>query len=572
MLEMNRNKLSGKIPPELGKLSQLRYLSLQSNQFTGNIPPEFGNISLIYMLNLSRNHFTGKIPKSIGRLTRLEILDLSDNNLSGSIPEEINNCQQLISLNLSHNKFSGDIPYQLGNLISLQQLLDLSSNSFSGAFPRNLDKLKSLEFFNISHNHLSGTIPKSVSSMVSLQNIDFSYNNLTGPIPTGGIFTKTKVGAFVGNSGLCGMPMSNPCSSPKKFGGTKKKILLGIQQTNEPDEESKSIKDSNQLHHTVRGRDTRFTFSEIFKATNDFNDMYCIGKGGFGSVYRAKLSTGEVNAVKRLNITNSDEIPEMNLQSFENEIRTLTEVRHRNIIKFYGYFSWKRQMFLIYEFVERGSLTKVLYEEGILELSWSIRVKIVHGIANAIAYLHNDCSPPIVHRDVTLNNILLDSEFEPHLADFGIAKQLSSSTSNWTLVAGSYGYMAPELAQTMKVTDKCDVYSFGVVVLEVIMGKHPGELLTTMSSIRSLSSVVDPLAQVLLKDVLDQRLPPPSGRLAKVVIVLVSIALACTRTTPESRPTMYSVAQDISATITKKACLTEPFGMITLSQLMEFHK
>lgn len=221
-------------------------------------------------------------------------------------------------------------------------------------------------------------------------------------------------------------------------------IILFRRKAKHLDEESKSIENDIQSICMVWGRDGKFTFSDLVKATNDFNDKYCIGKGGFGSVYKAELPTGLVVAVKRLNISDSDDIPTVNRQSFLNEIKTLTGARHRNIIKLYGFCSRRKQMFLVYEYVNKGSLGKVLYgEEGKLELSWATRVKIVQGIVHAISYLHSDCSPPIVHRDVTLNNILLDSDFEPHLADFGTAKLLSSNTSTWTSVAGSYGYMAP---------------------------------------------------------------------------------------------------------------------------------
>ncbi|RDX76243.1 MDIS1-interacting receptor like kinase 2, partial [Mucuna pruriens] len=166
--------------------------------------------------------------------------------------------------------------------------------------------------------------------------------------------------------------------------------------------------------------------------------------------------------------------------------------------------------------------------------------------------------------DVTLNNILIDSNLEPRLADFGTSKLLSSNTSIWTSVAGSYGYMAPELGQTMRVTEKCDVYSFGVVALEVMMGNHPGELLATLYSNTCLWSTEE--AQVLLKDVLDQRLPPPTGRLAEAVVFTVTIALACTRAAPESRPVMRAVAQELSSANTQ-ACLVEPFGMISITSL-----
>nr|CAD1844191.1 unnamed protein product [Ananas comosus var. bracteatus] len=142
---------------------------------------------------------------------------------------------------------------------------------------------------------------------------------------------------------------------------------------------------------------------------------------------------------------------------------------------------------------------------------------------------------------------------------------LEPGSTTWTSVAGSYGYMAPELAYTMKVTEKCDVYSFGVVALEVMMGKHPGELISSLPSISSSEG-----SDLLLKDVLDQRLLPPTGQLAQEVVFIVKIALACTRTAPDSRPSMRSVAQEISART--QAYLAEPFRTITISKLTDYQK
>ncbi|XP_019429968.1 PREDICTED: MDIS1-interacting receptor like kinase 2-like [Lupinus angustifolius] len=595
------NTLDGELPETISQLLALTYFSVLSNNFSGSIPKNFGKFSpSLIDVELSENNFSGELPPDLCTGFKLRKLTAYNNNFFGplpnglNVPVELSNCKGLQSLNLSHNKLYEDIPTELGNLASLQYYLDLSSNSFSGAIPQNLEKLVMLMILNVSHNHLSGKIPLSISHMLSLQSVDFSFNNLTGPVPTDGIFQTTTAEAYVGNSGLCGEAKGLiHCSSQHKSGsfGVKKIVLVTItpfcsvlfivmiifgilkfhQKSKEHGEESKSTEEYQLFHHTVLGRDARFTFSEILEATKDFNEMYCIGKGGFGSVYQAELPTGEIFAVKRLNVIDSSEIPKLELQSFENEIKTLTGVRHRNIIKLYGFCLWKKQMFLIYEFAERGSLTKVLYEEESLELSWDTRVEIVHGIAHAISYLHSDCSPPIVHRDITLNNILLGSNFEPHLADFGIAKEPSSNTSNWTSVAGTYGYMAPELAQTMRVTEKCDVYSFGVVVLEIMMGKHPKDLLTTMSSIKSLSSMENLHAKVLLKDVLDQKLTSPRDHLAYLVMVIMSIAFSCTHVAPESRPTMRSVVQHISASITKQAYCTESFDLVTISQLMGFH-
>lgn len=334
------------------------------------------------------------------------------------------------------------------------------------------------------------------------------------------------------------------------------------------DDEAKIAKNGESSKSVIWERESKFTFGDIVQATDDFNEIYCIGRGGFGSVYKAVLSTGQVVAVKKLNMSDSSDIPATNRQSFENEIKMLTEVRHRNIIKLYGFCSRRGCLYLVYEHVERGSLGKVLYGiEGEAELGWGRRVNTVRGVAHAIAYLHRDCSPPIVHRDISLNNILLETDLEPRLADFGTARLLSTDSSNWTAVAGSYGYMAPELAQTMRVTDKCDVYSFGVVALEVMMGRHPGDLLSSLSSTKPpLSS--DP--ELFLKDVLDPRLQAPTGQAAEEVVFVVTVALACTQTKPEARPTMHFVAQELSART--QAYLAEPLNSITISKLRSFQK
>ncbi|KDO63962.1 hypothetical protein CISIN_1g042876mg, partial [Citrus sinensis] len=172
------------------------------------------------------------------------------------------------------------------------------------------------------------------------------------------------------------------------------------------------------------------------------------------------------------------------------------------------------------------------------ELDWSQRMNTIKGVADALSYLHHDCFPPIVHRDLSSKNLLLDLEYEAHVADFGIAKFLKPDSSNWTEFAGTYGYVAPELAYTMKITEKCDVYSFGVLALEVIKGKHPRDFLSSISS-SSLNTDIE------LDEMLDPRLPAPSRSVQEKLISIVKVAFSCLNESPESRPTMKIVSQQL---------------------------
>ncbi|XP_058092569.1 MDIS1-interacting receptor like kinase 2-like [Magnolia sinica] len=186
--------------------------------------------------------------------------------------------------------------------------------------------------------------------------------------------------------------------------------------------------------------------------------------------------------------------------------------------------------------MERGGLASILSNDrGAIELDWTLRVKVIKGVAHALSYMHHDCTQPIVHRDLSSNNVLLNSEFEACVSDFGTARLLIPDSSNWTTLVGTYGYIALELAFTMRVTEKCDVYSFGVVALEVMIGRHPGELISSLSS--------PSRHDTLLKDMLDQRLLDPMTEIAQEVLFEVCTALSCIRLDPNSWPTMHYVTK-----------------------------
>jgi len=188
--------------------------------------------------------------------------------------------------------------------------------------------------------------------------------------------------------------------------------------------------------------DGKIAFDDIIKATEDFDMRYCIGTGAYGSVYKAQLPCGKAVALKKLHGYEA-EVPSFD-ESFRNEVRILSEIKHRHIVKLYGFCLHKRIMFLIYQYMERGSLFSVLYDDvEAVEFKWRKRINTIKGVAFAISYLHHDCTTPIVHRDVSTSNILLNSEWQASVSDFGTARILQYDSSNRTIVAGTIGYIAP---------------------------------------------------------------------------------------------------------------------------------
>ncbi|KAJ4966558.1 hypothetical protein NE237_018407 [Protea cynaroides] len=228
---------------------------------------------------------------------------------------------------------------------------------------------------------------------------------------------------------------------------------------------------------------------------------------------------------------------------FTNEIQALTRIKHRNIVELYGFCSHPRCKFLVYEYIERESLAYLLgIEAKATELNWRKRLNVIKGVTHALSYCHHDCTPPLIHRDISSNNVLLDADLEPHIADFGMAKFLNPDSSNCTVLAGTFEYIAPE---------KCDVYSFGVLVLEIIMGRHPSELISLLSSPNA--------KDIVLKDVLDPCLPPPTQSVAQDLVFSMMLAIACLHTNPKSRPAMQYISRVLGSPMNSHCNLSAEF-------------
>lgn len=199
-------------------------------------------------------------------------------------------------------------------------------------------------------------------------------------------------------------------------------------------------------------------------------------------------------------------------------------------------------------------------EEPAKEFDWQKRAAVVKDVAHAIYYLHRECNPPIIHRDITSNNILLDTDFKAYISDFGTARILKPDSSNWSALAGTYGYLAPELSYTSVVTEKCDVYSFGVLVLEVVMGKHPKDLFETILQSGGQN--------ILVQEILDQRPEAPTAEEEADIALIIKVALSCMEASPQGRPTMQEAYQILNQQDTTGYC-NVPFNALTLGELRD---
>ncbi|MQL71993.1 hypothetical protein Taro_004322 [Colocasia esculenta] len=593
------NKLSGELPPSYGNCSTLTYIRIFNNEFYGKIPDGIWALPNVYHMEIRNNRFQGAIPPVISRAQNLTQLLVSNNRFSGGLPADICKLLKLIVIAAGNNQFSGSIPACIGELAKLEKLelqdnmlsgdipfgswpalteLNLSGNRLTGQIPGGLGDLPVLTYLDLSENCLTGGIPQRLADL-RLNSFNLSGNELTGQIPAG-FALAAFLPSFIGNPGLCSdadLPSIRSCSSTyrKVVSRSNQAVLciaavlfaggmtflcgfLWVQVNRGRRLVGKGGGKPRPPWKLTSFHRVGFNEAEILDCMTEEN---LIGSGSSGRVYRARLKTGQTVAVKRL--WSGAREPEAE-RDFRAEVETLGRVRHGNIVKLLFCCTAEDLRVLVYEYMENGSLGEVLHgEKGGSLLDWDRRLRIAVGAAQGLAYLHHDCAPPIVHRDVKTNNILLDGDLCAHVADFGLSRMLlqprrrdSSSDGDeeagvrvMSHVAGSCGYIAPEYAYTLKVNEKSDVYSFGVVLLELVTGKRAldpsfGEdrdivrwaTETIAASQRGKDGKAD------LRPLMDPRLGPSSEEYEGMVRVL-NVGLLCTSAFPMNRPSLRKVVE-----------------------------
>ncbi|KAF5479315.1 hypothetical protein F2P56_000148 [Juglans regia] len=280
-----------------------------------------------------------------------------------------------------------------------------------------------------------------------------------------------------------------------------------------------------------------YKLKDLKSATKNFSEKNKLGEGGFGDVYKGTLKNGKIVAVKKLDIGKSSRAK----ADFESEVKLISNVHHRNLIRLLGCCSKGPEQLLVYEYMANSSLDKFLFGERRGSLNWKQRNEIILGTARGLAYLHEEFHVCIIHRDIKTSNILLDDDFQPKIADFGLARLLPEDQSHLsTRFAGTLGYTAPEYAIHGQLSEKVDTYSFGVVVLEILCGRKSSELKIQDEGEYLLSRVWNLHESGKHLDLVDDTLDP-NDYTAEEVKKIIEIALMCTQASAIQRPSMSEI-------------------------------
>ncbi|KGN63649.1 LRR receptor-like serine/threonine-protein kinase FEI 2 [Cucumis sativus] len=516
--------------------------------------PEDSRVSSV---NLPFMQLGGIISPSIGKLSRLQRLALHQNGLHGYIPNELANCSELRALYLRANYLQGGIPSNIGNL-SYLTILDLSCNSFKGS------------------------IPSSIGRLTHLRNLNLSTNFFFGEIPDIGVLSTFGNNSFFGNQGLCGRQVNKPCRTslgfpvvlphaesdeaavpPKRSSHYTKGLLIGAISTagfvlvilvvfmwtrlvSKKERTAKSYmevkkqknRDTSAKLITFHG-DLLYPTCEIIEKLEALSETNVVGSGGLGTVYRMVMNDSGTFAVKKIDRTQDG--PD---QVVERELEILGSIKHINLVKLRGYCRLPSSKLLIYDYLPAGSLDNFLHERGPEKLlDWSARLNIALGSARGLAYLHHDCCPKIVHCNIKSSNILLDGNLEPHVSDFGLAKLSVDGDSHvTTVVAGTFGYLAPEYLESGIGTEKSDVYSFGVLLLELVTGKRPSDPFFSKRGVNIVGWLNTLRGEDQLENIVDNRCQNAD---VETVEAILEIAARCTNGNPTVRPTMNQVLQQL---------------------------
>lgn len=535
--------LSGQIPPNtISNLSELNTLSLRFNALSGPFPTDILSLLNLRNLYLQGNLFSGPIPDSVSSLSNLVRLNLASNNFSGPISPNINNLTRLATLYLENNGLTGSIP-------------DLTQPG--------------LVQFNVSNNQLTGQIPAKLSGMPESA---FSGNSLCGgPLLScggsstggggkklsGGAIAGIIIGSVLGFLLLCLILFFLCCRRSKKEKSNSREVSeLKSVEVEIPREKEKTVDDAEGLSSggypslaasagavaggkgkgdvkklIFFGKERGFDLEDLLRASAEV-----LGKGTFGTAYKAVLEAGVTVAVKRLKDVTMQE------KEFRTKIEAVGAMDHVNLVRLRAYYCNGDEKLLVYDYMPMGSLSALLHGNrgaGRTPLNWETRSAIALGAARGITYLHSQ-GPTVSHGNIKSSNILLTTSYESRVSDFGLAQLVGpNSTPNRI-----DGYRAPEVTDARKISQKADVYSFGVLLLELLTGKAPTHALLNEEGVDLPRWVQSVVREEWTAEVFDLELLRYQN-VEEDMVQLLQLAIDCSAQYPDKRPSIVEVTNQI---------------------------
>ncbi|GKV05216.1 hypothetical protein SLEP1_g17250 [Rubroshorea leprosula] len=566
--------------------NRVTVLRLPGVALSGQIPPGiFGNLTELRTLSLRVNSLTGQLPLDLGQCVNLRNLYLQGNSFSGEIPDFLYRLHALVRLNLASNNFSGEISNGFNNLTRLRTLL-LDSNQFSGSIP-DLN-LQNLDQFNVSNNLLNGSVPEGLQkygSSAFLGNLlcglpldnacppppAAAAGNGTEPTPlttaekrerkklSGGAVAGIAIGCVLGFL-LLVVILVILCRKKSNRKSRSIDITSIKQQEVEIPREKPAVELDNvgygysvaaaaaaAMAGNAKGGETNGTGAKklVFfgNATRvfDLEDLLrasaeVLGKGTFGTAYKAVLEGGAAVAVKRLKDVTLSE------KEFKEKIEGVGAMDHQNLVPLRAYYYSRDEKLLVYDYMPMGSLSALLHGNkgaGRTPLNWELRSRIALGAARGIEYLHSQ-GPNVSHGNLKSSNVLLTKSYEARVSDFGLAHLVGpSSTPNRVA-----GYRAPEVTDPRKVSQKADVYSFGVLLLELLTGKAPTYALLNEEGVDLPRWVQSIVREEWSSEVFDLELLRYQT-VEEEMVQLLQLAIDCAAQYPDRRPSITEVTRRI---------------------------
>ncbi|XP_059458491.1 probable LRR receptor-like serine/threonine-protein kinase At2g16250 [Corylus avellana] len=592
ILDMSSNNLSGSIPPGIGTLVKLQYLNLSSNSLSSRIPPQLGDLSNLVDLDLSFNTLSGSLLEDLRALRNLRSMIIGDNLLDGSLPNDLfASLTQLQSIVLRHNRFTGDLPGGLWSLPELR-LLDVSGNNFSGMLPNlssntnataailNISQnmfyggltplLRTFRVIDLSGNYFEGSVPDYVLSNASLESN--CLQNVTSQR------TLTECSSFYAGKGLTfdnfGLPIpTQPPAAGNSGKSNRKKIILaavfggivfvllvvllvllllctrkrgatnqrGVGVGPVPAEGS-APPPGLVINFSSLG--DAFTYQQLLQATGDFSETNLIKHGHSGDLFRGVLENGIDVVIKRIDLR------AIKKETYLLELDFFSKPSHTRLVPFLGYcLENEHEKFLVYKFMPNGDLSNSLYrknksvEDGLESLDWITRLKIAIGAAEGLCYLHHECIPPLVHRDVQASSILLDDKFEVRLGSLSevCAQEGDAHQSRITRLL-RLPQSSSEQGTSGSLTAVCsyDVYCLGKVLLELVTGKL-GISASSDAQVKEWLEHTLPYISIYDKELVTKIVDPSliiDEDLLEEVWAMAVVARSCLNPKPSRRPLM----------------------------------